>query len=342
MRAVPAPLPTESVLFASLTSEAGSVVHDSSKQGIIMELIHIVTAEEAGLTLHQLMRGPMALSGRQTRNAKAQGAVTVDGSPYFSNQKIAEGMVVRIRLDGYDAPQHAHSDSVQTGIEVVYEDDALLCVCKPALLQCHPSPSAPRGSDTLEGRVQAYLGFPAHPVHRLDSETTGLVLFAKLPYAQAHLQQQMQSGTFAKQYEAWVLGCPDPCEGEIDAPIAREHPDSFTRIVTLNGQRAVSRYRTLKSVAWTDGQLLSLMRLSPVTGRTHQLRVHMTHIGCPLLGDTRYFTSASQAASAHLQLTYHQLSAVSLSFLHPITGAQMNLSHEAVFSFDPYFAIVSS
>ena len=69
-----------------------------------MELIHIVTAEEAGLTLHQLLRGPMALSGRQTRNVKAQGAVTVDGSPFFSNQKVCEGMVVRICLDGYDAP----------------------------------------------------------------------------------------------------------------------------------------------------------------------------------------------------------------------------------------------
>lgn len=303
-----------------------------------MELIHIVTAEESGLTLHQLLRGPMALSGRQTRNAKAQGAVTVDGSPFFSNQKVIEGMVVHILLDGYDAPKASPSDSAVPEIDVIYEDDALLCVCKPALLQCHPSPSAPRGSDTLESRVFAYLGFAAHPVHRLDSETTGLVLFAKLPFVQAHLQQQMQSGTFAKQYEAWVLGRPEPGEGEIDAPIAREHPDSFTRIVTLNGQRAVSRYRTLKSVAWTDGQLLSLMRLSPVTGRTHQLRVHMTHIGCPLLGDTRYFTAASQAASASLRLTYHQLSAVSLSFLHPVTGAQMTLSHKAVFSFDPLFS----
>ena len=300
-----------------------------------MELIHIVTAEETGLTLHQLLRGPMALSGRQTRNAKAQGAVTVDGSPFFSNQKVIEGMVVRILLDGYDTPKASPSDSAVPEIDVIYEDDALLCVCKPALLQCHPSPSAPRGSDTLEGRVQAYLGYAAHPVHRLDSETTGLVLFAKLPYAQAHLQQQMQAGTFAKIYEAWVLGCPDPTEGEIDAPIDREHPDSFTRIVSTAGQRAVSRYAVLKSIGGADGQRISHMRLSPVTGRTHQLRVHMTHIGCPLLGDTRYFTSESKALSAQFNLTYHQLSAVQLSFVHPITGKPMTVSHDAVFAFDP-------
>lgn len=298
-----------------------------------MELIHIVAASESGLTLHQLLRGPMALSGRQTRNAKAQGAVTVDGSPFFSNQKVCEGMIVRVLLDGYEPQEHTLADVPE--IEVVYEDDALLCVFKPALLQCHPSPSAPRGSDTLESRVQAYLGFSAHPVHRLDSETTGLVLFAKLPYVQAHLQQQMQDGSFSKTYEAWVLGCPECCEGEIDAPIARENPDSFTRIIAPNGQRAVSRYKALRSVSLADGQIVTHMRLSPVTGRTHQLRVHMTHVGCPLLGDARYCTAKSASLSMQLKLTYHQLSAVSLAFLHPITGETLEITHPAVFVFDP-------
>lgn len=300
-----------------------------------MELIHIVSAEEAGLTLQQLLRGPMTLSGRQTRNAKAQGAVTVDGSPFFSNQKVSEGMIVRVVLDGYDAPQQEQKGRDLSAVEVVYEDDALLCVFKPALLQCHPSPSAPRGSDTLEGRVQAYLGYGAHPVHRLDSETTGLVLFAKLPYTQAHLQQQMQQGTFEKTYEAWIFGAPSPREGIIDAPIEREHTDSFTRIVTPDGQYAVSRYTTLSCFSLANGQIVSHMRLSPVTGRTHQLRVHMTHIGCPLLGDTRYKTEASEALSSLLGLAYHQLSAVRLSFLHPMDGQKRTISHPAVFAFHP-------
>ena len=302
-----------------------------------MKLIHTVTAEEAGLTLHQLLRGPMALSGRQTRNAKAQGAVTVDAAPFFSNQKLAAGMIVRVTLDDYAAPEALPAETAAP-LEVVYEDDALLAVFKPALLQCHPSPSAPRGSDTLESRVRAYLGAPAHPVHRLDSETTGLVLFAKLPYAQAHLQQMMADDAFSKTYEAWVLGCPDPAQGEIDAPIAREHPDSFTRIVTPEGQRAVSRYEALSRVHLADGQTVTRMCLAPVTGRTHQLRVHMTHIGCPLLGDTRYFTPESRAVSERLGLCYHQLSAVSLAFAHPITKQTIALAHPAVFSFDPEIA----
>ena len=300
-----------------------------------MELIHTVTADEAGLTLHQLMRGSLALSGRQTRNAKAQGAVTVDGSPFFSNQKLNEGMVVRIMLDGYDAPTLMQPASDHPELGIIYEDEALLAVFKPALLQCHPSPSAPRGSDTLESRVQSYLEYGAHPVHRLDSETTGIVLFAKLPYVQAHLQQQMQTGSFSKVYEAWTLGCPDPSEGEIDAPIERENPDSFTRIVTPNGQHAVSRYKALRCISLTDGQIVAHMQLAPITGRTHQLRVHMSHIGCPLLGDTRYFTTDSQIVAQRLALSYHQLSAVRLTFVHPISGKSMDIRHEAVFAFHP-------
>ena len=299
-----------------------------------MQLTHTVTAEESGLTLQQLLRGPMGLSGRQTRNAKAQGAVTVDAAPFFSNQKVTEGMVVRVMLDGYE-DTGKNAGAVTSPVEVIFEDDALLAVYKPALLQCHPSSSAPNGSDTLESRVRAYLGRPAHAVHRLDSETTGIVLFAKLPFVQAHLQQQMQKGTFHKTYEAWVTDAPRPEEGEIDAPIEREHPDSFTRIVRPDGQRAVSRYKTLETLTLRNGDTISRMQLSPVTGRTHQLRVHMTHIGCPLLGDARYFTDHSQAVSRALGLSYHQLAAVSLSFIHPVEGKTCSLSHPAVFSLVP-------
>ena len=300
-----------------------------------MIITHIVTAGEAGMTLQQLLRGPMALSGRQTRNAKAQGAVTVNAAPFFSNQRVQEGMVVRVVLYDYAPADKKEPPKNAPSVKVVYEDDALLAVFKPALLQCHPSPSAPGGSDTLESRVHAYLGTPAHPVHRLDSETTGIVLFAKLPYAQAHLQQQMQAGTFKKTYRAWVIGRPDPSAGLIDAPIDPENPDSFTRIVTPSGQRAVSRYETLKTLPLASGGCASLLALSPVTGRTHQLRVHMAHIGCPLLGDQRYFTEASRSATEALHLTYHQLSAVTVRFIHPSSKASICISCDPEFSFLP-------
>lgn len=304
-----------------------------------MKLTHIVSPEDEGLTLHQLLRGPMALSGRETRNVKAQGAVTVDDAPFFSNQKVSAGMIVRVMLNDYDAALQAPSCAAP--VSVLYEDDALIAVRKPALVQCHPSPSAPGGSDTLESRVSNYLGMSVHPVHRLDRETTGIVLFARLPYVQAHLQRQMADGSFKKVYRAWVFGVPSPLSGEICAPIRRETPDSFTRIVAEDGQTAISRYTVIQTLLLKEGQAVSLLELSPVTGRTHQLRVHMTHIGCPLLGDTRYFSEASSRLSASLSLSYHQLSAVSLSFIHPITGRPMQLSCHADFSFDPANACAS-
>lgn len=294
-----------------------------------MILRHVVSPEEDGLTLQGLLRGPMGLSGRETQTAKQQGAVTVNGAPFFANQPVCAGMTVEVRLGSYaqeSAPKARSGESVR----VLFEDEALIAAYKPALLQCHPSPSAPRGSDTLEGRVCSLLGMSVHPVHRLDAETTGIVLFAKLPYAQAHLQRQMRDGTFSKAYEAWVFGVPEPPSGEIDAPIARLSEDSFTRVVREDGQRAVTRYRILSTRAFPSGAA-SRLALSPLTGRTHQLRVHMAHIGCPLLGDTRYASAASDAMSRAIGLSYHQLAAVSLSFVHPLTGRPVRIACPAAF-----------
>ena len=295
-----------------------------------MTLTHTVTPQEDGLTLQALLRGPMALSARQAREAKA--TLSVDGAPFFANQRVHTGMLVCLTLPGYAGIPRPGAKEVP--LRVLYEDDALLAVYKEALLQCHPSPSAPNGSDTLEARVQRYLHAPAHPVHRLDAETTGIVLFAKLPFAQARLQQQMQAGSFEKNYEAWVFGAPQPLQGEIDAPRARVTPDSFTRVVRADGQRAVSRYETLRTVPLPGGRA-ALLALSPLTGRTHQLRVHMAHIGHPLLGDTRYASPESAAVSDALGLTHHQLAAVALRFVHPLSGQTVSLSCPACFDFKP-------
>ena len=297
-----------------------------------MTLTHTVLPHEDNLTLHALLRGPMALSARQVREAKALGGISVDGAAFFTNQPVRAGMVVRVTLSGYAGD--ARPCAQDAPLRVLHEDDALLAVYKEALLQCHPSPSAPNGTDTLEARVQRYLGAPAHPVHRLDAETTGIVLFARLPFAQARLQQQMQSGAFQKTYQAWVFGVPEPQQGEIDAPIARMTPDSFTRIVRADGQRAVTRYETLRTVSIPHGQA-ALLSLSPVTGRTHQLRVHMAHTGHPLLGDTRYASPESAEASRALGLAYHQLAAVRLRFVHPVTGEEMRIACPARFAYDP-------
>lgn len=299
-----------------------------------MRIEHTVAPHEAGITLQQLLREQLGLSARQAKIAKQQGAVLVDDAPFFSNQPLRAGMVVRVELSQYDEMKNA-PESDAPPVEVLYEDDAIIAVYKPALLQCHPSPSAPGGSDTLEARVTAYLGAPAHPVHRLDAETTGIVLFAKVPYAQAKLQRQMQQRQFQKAYQAWVYGEPFPPGGIVDAPIGLSAPDSFTRIVREDGQSAMSIYNCVKTIDLPGGGKASLVDLSPMTGRTHQLRVHMAYIGCPLLGDVRYGTEQSVATSNALGLSHHQLAAVALKFTHPTTGKTVALRCPARFDFDP-------
>ena len=182
-----------------------------------MLLSYITTEFNGALTLDQLLRGPLSLSAREVREAKRLG-LTVDGAPFFANQRIGAGRTVAIPLAEYDMPTDF---SAPAEVDILYQDDALIAVRKPAPLQVHPSPSAPRGADTLEGRVQSYLRSGAHPVHRLDAETTGIVLFAKLPYVQAHIQRQMQADTFRKEYLALVCGVLPESEGVIDAPIDR-------------------------------------------------------------------------------------------------------------------------
>lgn len=118
-----------------------------------MLLSYITTESNGTLTLDQLLRGPLSLSAREVREAKRLG-LTVDGAPFFANQRIGAGRTVAIPLAEYDMPTDF---SAPAEVDILYQDDALIAVRKPAPLQVHPSPSAPRGADTLEGRVQSYL-----------------------------------------------------------------------------------------------------------------------------------------------------------------------------------------
>lgn len=288
-----------------------------------------VPPEDGGLRLDLFLRRRAGLSGTMLRRLKREGRlITVDGMPRFANQPVHAGEIVAVDLPAY-GPADAPVPSPAAPLRVVFEDDFLLAVWKPPFLQTHPSPSVSRGGDTLEGRVIAYLSRPAHPVHRLDSETSGIVLFAKLPHVQWLLQQQLAGDGFEKGYLAVVCGVPSPDAGVIDAPIARAAPDSFTRCVSEAGQPALTRYRCLATFpAGSAAVPVTLVRLRPVTGRTHQLRVHLSSAGCPILGDARYASAASAALSAELGLERQQLCADRVRFCHPVTQETLHLQAE--------------
>lgn len=303
-----------------------------------MTLSHTVTPAEDGMTLQALLRGPLSFSDRQAREIKRAGGVTVDGALLYANQPVRAGQRVLLKLPPFASAEKEaafNATACPAPLRVLYEDEALLAAYKPPGLQCHPSPSASAQGDTLQGRVRAYLGANAHPVHRLDVGTSGIVLFARLPYAQAHLQRQMAEGAFRKAYLAWAYGVPRAESGVIDAPIARVSPERPQRAVCAGGQRAVSRYAVLRTATDVTGAPVSLLRLSPLTGRTHQLRVHMAHAGCPILGDPLYGSEGSFALSRLLGLERQQLCAVSLRFLHPVTLKPVCLFCPPEFEFSP-------
>lgn len=194
-------------------------------------------------------------------------------------------------------------------LDIRYEDNWLLVVNKPAGMLVHPTTKEPTrtlGNAVLyyyqsKGEMHAF-----HPVHRLDRDTSGLVLIAKEPQMQYQLSPKGFK-KFQREYLAIVPGIPEPPAGTIDAPIARALPSIILRKISPEGQPARTHYQTLR----TNGEL-SLVQLKLETGRTHQIRVHMAHIGHPLLGDSLYGGDTKQ-------IQRQALHAFRLSFVHPMT-----------------------
>jgi len=202
-------------------------------------------------------------------------------------------------------------------LTVLYEDDHLLAVDKPAGMLIHPSRSCNTG--TLANLVAGYYeksgqNSAFHPMTRLDRDTFGIVLLAK----NAHVHSLLQQTAVRKTYHAVVFGGPAADSGTIDAPIARKPLPSLLREVRPDGKPSVTEFSVLER-----GEQTCRLALTPVTGRTHQLRLHCAHMGFPILGDPQYGSGESQAFSARLGLTHQRLCAKSVTFFHPITGEKM-------------------
>ena len=243
----------------------------------------------------------------------------VNGVSQRTNYMVQPGDEIRVPIREPKPDYPAQSGQ----LDILYEDEAVIAIDKPVGLMMHPS--FHRITDTLANYLVGYYektGQPCavHPVSRLDRDTFGVVLLAKNAYTHAILFEDMKAGRIQKTYHALTYGCPDPEAGVIDAPIGRLPKPSLLRQVDPAGQAALSAYQVLEK---KDG--CAHLELKPITGRTHQLRVHCAHIGCPILGDPQYGTEASAAESARRALTYQQLCAVSLAFPHPMSGEVMTI-----------------
>ena len=249
-----------------------------------------------------------------------QGQVTCSGAPLRKNDRPVPGTVLTVLLP---EPEPAELLPEDIPLDIVYEDADVIVVNKPVGLVVHPAPGHPRGTlvnallfhcgDSLSG-----VGGQLRPgiVHRIDRDTSGLIIAAKNDFAHHALARQLEDHSLARTYEAVALGGFRTDSGTVDAPIARDRRDRKKMAVVPDGKRAVTHWSVLGRYG---GYTHIQCRLE--TGRTHQIRVHMAHIGHPLLGDTVYGSKKPVPG-----LAGQCLHARALAFTHPRTGARMELT----------------
>ena len=281
-----------------------------------MELKHVAAREGR---LSGFLKGELGMSTGLMNRLKWTSSILVNGSPARTNYPVSPGDTITVLLDDPE-PEYPAED---IPLSICYEDSHLLVVDKPAGMLIHPSRH--RNTGTLANGVLGYYrrtgqSCAFHPATRLDRDTYGLVLLGKNSHVHRLLCELHAEGRLQKTYHALVYGAPPREEGLIDAPIARLPLPSLLRQVGPQGQPSQTRYRVLRREE--DRSLLALM---PLTGRTHQLRVHCAYMGCPILGDPQYGTPESQALSQALGYSYQRLCARALDFPHPMTGAPMHL-----------------
>ena len=255
------------------------------------------------------------LSRSRLQSLAADGMITVNGNVARAAQRVRSHDAVTVRVP----PARSPADLIPQDIPVpaVYEDEHLIVVDKPAGLPVHPGPGHPDGTlvNALLARCPDIrgIGGEIRPgiVHRLDLDTSGLMVVAKTQPAHQHLTEQLKSREFRKEYLAVAVGMVTPESGTINAPIARDPRHRQRMAVDTGGRAARTHYETLKEL---DGH--TLLNLVLETGRTHQIRVHLAYLGYPLLGDGVY-GKASDLVSRQF------LHAARLGFHHPVTGAWM-------------------
>lgn len=273
-------------------------------------ILATVSQRYDGRLIKDFLKGYIGLSSTLLTKVKF-GGVRVYGEAVTMRKVIHTGDEVEIRLPKEESEG---IEPIEADLDVLYEDDHILVVNKPTNMPVHPS----RGNHlvTLANVVMAYLGEGVvfRAVNRLDRDTSGIVVIAKHQYAAGRLSENMKRGGFEKYYTA-ILECApnEPC-GVIDAPIEREAEDSIKRTVREDGKRAVTEYR-IRDVL-PDGRAICDIRLH--TGRTHQIRVHMAHIGAPLYADFLY--------GKRIEGESYSLVSSRIVFEHPITREKMDIS----------------
>lgn len=268
---------------------------------------HVVEQSDSGKVLKDFLRSKLQYSRRSIIALKKSGGVTINGVSCHMNTLLKANDQIDIVFEDTES-ENIMPEQMQ--LDIIFEDEHLIVINKSPSMPVHPTRKHITG--TLANGLAYYWQekdkpIKIRPVNRLDKDTSGLVLFAKSAHLQHLLSYYVGQEEFKKEYIAVVHGKMNESEGTIDLPIAREAEMAMKRVVREDGDRAVTHFKTLQAF-----QEYSVVRITLETGRTHQIRVHMSHMAHPLLGDTLYGGS--------MELIERQaLHAEKITMLHPVT-----------------------
>lgn len=274
---------------------------------IKIKLTYPVTQED--LNLKSILRNKLKISNRLLIKLKLNHMIFVNDIPVSINHELKENDIVEVRIDFIEDDEIVPE---KMDLNILYEDEYLLAINKLPGIVVHPSSYHPNG--TLANGVKYYLNNKRkiRPINRLDRDTSGVVLFAKNEY----IQERFVSLEVDKEYIAIVNGTPYPLADTINAKIARKEGSIMERCVSEAGQEAITHYKVIE-----EHENYSVLSVKIETGRTHQIRVHMAHIGHPIVGDTLYGQESEL-------INRQALHSYKTSFVHPITGEEIQICAE--------------
>lgn len=267
---------------------------------------HHIDGLHSGLTVEEYLKNKLAYSARKRQKlTRIKGGIFLNNKTTFLKRQLKENDILKIRL----LPDTDYGVTPEQGnIEILYEDEFMVVVNKPPFKLVHPAGNTT--GNTLANHLAYY--FKEHntvctirPIHRLDRDTSGCIIFAKDAHSQTKLEHQLKNNQLKRCYHAIVTGLITPPDGMINAPIAKDKQSPNRRIVHAVGLPAITHYRTLANY---PNQ--TLLELHLETGRTHQIRVHLAHLGHPIIGDKMYGTRSpliSRQALHAAKITFQHL-----------------------------------